>query len=302
MTLGILIDDRSFASYRDLMDSIDDLPAGWGSVWLGSHQSWDPLTLIAAAGGRRTDLAFGSAVTLSYPQHPVALAMQALTAQAATGGHFTLGVGTGHQSVLERVYGYSAARPAQHAREYLTVLGSLLRGETIEFHGQTLDVSAAVSIPVAPPPRVLLAALGPVMLQAAGSLADGTITYWTTPRAIAEHILPAVTKAAEDAGRPTPAIVATVPVCIDDDQESLRAWAAQRFAGAAALPSCQAILARGGAASITDAMALGSQAAVLAQLSRLREAGASEIVVLPIGSGAQVERSIAALAAVNGQS
>jgi len=300
MTLGILIDDRSFASYADLIGSIDQLPPGLGSAWLGSHQSWDPLTLIAAAGSRRTDLAFGSGVALSYPQHPVALAMQALTAQAAAGGRFTLGLGTRHQTLLERVYGYSAARPAQHAREYLAVLSPLLRGETAEFHGETLDVSAAVNIPGVPAPRVLLAALGPVMLQVAGSLTDGTIVSWTTPRAIAEHVLPRVTKAAEDAGRPQPAIVAMVPVCIDDDQEGLRAWAAQRFAGSTTFPNYRAILARGGAASISDAMALGSQAAVLDQLSRLREAGATEIVVLPIGTSTQIERSITALAGWDG--
>lgn len=296
MTLGILIDDRSFASYADLIGSINQLPPGLGSAWLGSHQSWDPLTLIAAASGRRTDLAFGSGVALSYPQHPVALAMQALTAQAAAGGRFTLGLGTSHQRLLEGIYGYSAARPAQHAREYLTVLSPLLRGESVEFHGETLDVSAALSIPGVPAPRVLLAALGPVMLQLAGSLTDGTIVSWTTSRAIAEHVLPGVTKAAENAGRPQPAIVAMVPVCIDDDQEGLRAWAAQRFAGSTTFPNYQAILARGGAASIADAMALGSQAAVLDQLSRLREAGATEIVVLPIGTSTQIERSITALA------
>ncbi len=79
MMLGILGDERNFADIDGFTAWLDQLPTGWTSVWLGSHQSWDPLTLLAVGGIRRPDLYFGSAVTLTYPQHPVALAMQALT-------------------------------------------------------------------------------------------------------------------------------------------------------------------------------------------------------------------------------
>jgi F420-dependent oxidoreductase-like protein len=300
MGLGIRADELSFASFADFAAWIDGLAAGWDSVWLGAHQSWDPLSLITAVGRQRRDLSYGSGVALTYPQHPVALATQALTAQAATEGRFTLGLGTGHRDVIERVYGYPADRPAQHVREYLTVLGPLLRGEQVDYRGQTLAVSGAVTVPGTSAPRLLVAALGPVLLGLAGSLADGTILSWATPRAIAKYVAPLITKTAAEAGRPAPEIIVMVPVCIDENVDELRAWAAGRFAGSAALPNYRAILDRGGAADITDAMALGPEAVVTAQLGRLVEAGATGIVVMPIGSGDQIDRTVTALASWGG--
>jgi F420-dependent oxidoreductase-like protein len=300
MRLGIRADEQSFARFEDFAAWIDGLAAGWDSVWLGAHQSWDPLSLVTAVGRQRPDLSYGSGVALTYPQHPVALAMQALTAQAATGGRFTLGLGTGHRNVIERVYGYPADRPAQHVREYLTVLCPLLRGEQVDYRGQTLVVSGAVTVPGISAPHLLLAALGPVLLRLAGSLADGTILSWATPRAVAQYVAPLITKAAAEAGRPAPEIIAMVPVCIDENASELRAWAAGRFAGSAALPNYQAILDRGGAKDITDAMALGPEAVVTAQLGRLAEAGATGIVAMPVGSSDQIDRTVSALASWGG--
>lgn len=87
--------------------------------------------------------------------------MQALTAQAATSGRFTLGLSTGHRTVLEQTYGYSVDHPVRHTREYLSVLGPLLRRESVDFRGRTRHTTAAVAAPGASAPRVLLAALGP---------------------------------------------------------------------------------------------------------------------------------------------
>lgn len=295
MGLGIRADELSFPDFAGFATWIDGLASGWDSVWLGSHQSWDPLALITATGQRRPDLSYGSGVALTYPQHPVALATQALTAQAATGGRFTLGLGTGHRNVIEQVYGIPADRPAQHVREYLTALGPLLRGEPVDFRGQTLAVTAAVTAPGTSAPRLLLAALGPLLLRLAGSLADGTILSWATPRAVTEYVTPIIVKAAAEAGRPAPEIVAMVPVCIDDSGD-LRAWAAARFARSATLPNYRAILDRGGAADITDAMALGSEEAVTAQLRSFVDAGVTALVAMPIGSSAQIDRTVTALA------
>jgi hypothetical protein len=51
-----------------------------------------------------------------------------------------------------------------------------------------LDVSLGV---IGPPPALLMAALGPRMLDLARELADGVVTTWVTPELIAEHVAPA---------------------------------------------------------------------------------------------------------------
>src|SRR5437868_7701646 len=111
------------------------------------------------------------------------LASQALTASAATGGRLSLGIGLSHQMVIENMFGYSFEKPARHMREYLAALMPLLRGEQVSFKGETVTANAMQPIHVdgAMAPQVLLAALAPRMLELAGSLTDGTITWMVGP-------------------------------------------------------------------------------------------------------------------------
>ena len=67
------------------------------------------------------------------------------------------------------------------------------------------------------------------MLRVAGEVADGTITYWANERAVAEHIVPRITRAAESAGRPSPRVIVGIPVALVDDLEAGRAEAAALF-------------------------------------------------------------------------
>ena len=113
------------------------------------------------------------------------MAGQALTVQAATGGRLILGIGLSHQMVIENVFGQSFDRPARHMREYLSVLMPLLEGEQVSFAGETLRASTFGPLQIdAPPPPVLVAALGRTMLRLAGTLASGTITWMTGPDTI----------------------------------------------------------------------------------------------------------------------
>ena len=72
------------------------------------------------------------------------------------------------------------------------------------------------------PNPVLLAALAPVMLRIAGEHASGTILWMADERAVADHVVPRITKAASGAGRPAPRVVAGVPValCPNDEVEA----------------------------------------------------------------------------------
>lgn len=207
--------------------------AGLDSAFFGQTTAWDAITVAAIAGRAAPGIETGTAITTTYPRHPIALASQAVTAQALTGGRFTLGIGPSHRSIVQDAFGYSYDRPARHTEEYLTALRPLLRGEEVDFHGETLTAVGQVDAPGATPPSVLISALGPVMLRIAGELADGTVTTWVTAQGVAEHIVPGLTKAAEAAGRPAPRVAVGTVMALTGDPDGARERLAEQLGFAA---------------------------------------------------------------------
>ena len=76
---------------------------GFSTLWLANIFSWDAITALAIIGRETSRSELGTAVVPSYPRHPMAMAQQALTAGAATGGRFTLGIGLSHQIGIENM-------------------------------------------------------------------------------------------------------------------------------------------------------------------------------------------------------
>jgi F420-dependent oxidoreductase-like protein len=176
---------------------------GFASGWLANIFGIDAITAAAILGRETARIELGTAVVPTFPRHPVAMAQQALTAQAATRGRFTLGIGLSHQIVIETMLGFSFAKPFSHMREYLEVLAPLIRTGSASYHGTQFRVTANVSVPDAEPCPILLAALAPKMLALAGSVGDGTITWMTGPKTLREHTIPRINEAAATAG-PSP--------------------------------------------------------------------------------------------------
>src|SRR5439155_1530948 len=189
----------------------------------------DALTAIAVAGREVPDIELGTSVIPSYPRHPMVLAQQALSTQAATGGRLVLGIGLSHQVVIEGMFGYSFEKPARHMREYLAILLPLVREGKVAFTGETLSANGAITANGAKPFPVLLAALGPVMLRLAGAQADGTVTWMTGPATLESHIVPSINAAADAAGRGAPRVAVGLPVCVTDDVAAARGRTARAF-------------------------------------------------------------------------
>ncbi|HEX6492370.1 MAG TPA: TIGR03564 family F420-dependent LLM class oxidoreductase, partial [Candidatus Dormibacteraeota bacterium] len=187
---------------------------GFPSVWVPHIFNLDALIALSVVGREVPGIELGTAVIPTYPRHPLLMAQQALTTQAATGGRLLLGIGLSHQVVIEQMLGYSYDRPARHMREYLDVLLPALRQEMVNVDGETLKAHGGIAIPGAAPCPVLLAALAPRMLRLAGGVADGTITWMTGTGTIGDHIAPTITAAAEAAGRPAPAVFVSLPVVV----------------------------------------------------------------------------------------
>jgi len=296
--IGVMFDtevpfDEMVAQVASLRD------AGVQTAWSSQIFGYDALTAIGAIGREVRGIDFGTAVVPTYPRHPVMLAGQALTVQAATDGRLTLGIGLSHQIVIENVYGQSFEKPARHMREYLSILMPLLEGEQVTFAGETLRASTFGPLQIATPaPPVLVAALGDTMLKIAGRLASGTVTWMTGPATIESHIIPTIRSAAAAAGRPEPRIGVGLPVCVTDDTDAARAKASEVFAIYGHLPSYRAMLDREGAGGPADVAIVGREAEVKDQVRRLADIGATDFCGAPFGSGEQIKASVGALASL----
>lgn len=267
-------------------------------VWVPQLSDVDALTALAVVGREVPGIGIGTAVVPTYPRHPMVMAMQALTVQAATGGRFTLGIGLSHQVVIEGAYGISFATPVRHMREYLEILMPLLHEGAASFEGQELTARTMAPIRVAgaPPPPVVVAALGTQMLKVAGRLADGTTLWMVGPRTLAEHIVPTITAAAEAAGRPPPQVVVGLPVCVTSDLDGARERAARTFGFYNNLPSYRAMLDREGADGPGDVAVIGDEGAVAAELRRLFDLGATALSLPLFGTEEDRSRSLDLLA------
>jgi 5,10-methylenetetrahydromethanopterin reductase len=238
---------------------------------------FDALTLAAVVGQQTQRIEITTGVVPSPPRHPYAMAQQALTVQAACAGRFSLGIGLSHQLVIEGMFGLSYAKPAKQMREYLSVLAPLLRGERASFDGDLYRVHAELKVSGADPVPLLIAALGPLMLEVAGTLADGTSTWMTGLRTLASHTVPRISDAARKAGRAAPRILAALPTSLVSDVDAARAGANESFAIYNNLPSYRAMLDREGeGCQPGDVAILGDEAELRASLGRLRDAGVTE--------------------------
>jgi F420-dependent oxidoreductase-like protein len=295
MQISIAVGDlRGPTTAAELVDQVRTAAdAGLVTAWTSQALGWDALTALAVAG-RVPGIGLGTAVVPVPQRHPLVLAGQALSVQAAVGNRLTLGVGAGIGAMLGAMFGLPGDRPAARMREYLGVLGPLLRGEPVEHRGAELTAVGAVAVPGAEPPAVLLAALGPAMLRVAGELTDGTLTWMTGPRTLHEHVVPRLTRAA--AGRPAPRVVAGLPTCVTGDESGVRARIGEYFAMAGQVPEYRAVLDREGVAGPGDVAVVGDEDAVLRQLDRLRAAGVTEFMAAPFGTPAEQARTVRLLA------
>ncbi len=301
MRIGIFI--GSVGSSADLegqvQQAVDAENDGFDSFWSAQVAGIDALTLFALAGQKTKRIQMGTAVVPTFPRHPVVLAQQALTANAAMSGRLDLGIGLSHRPAVEDRWGLPFERPALHMQEYLTVLRTLVDKGSVEFSGEVFRVNAAIDVPSASTFPILIAALAPRMLRIAGELSEGTITWMVGPKTLESHIGPRINAAAEAVGRPKPRICAGFPIAVTDDPVAARQQAAENFVRYGQLPSYRRMLDIEGVESPVDIAIVGSEDEVEGQLRAVADAGATELLasIFPVGDDedASVSRTRALL-------
>jgi F420-dependent oxidoreductase-like protein len=273
--------------------------AGLASVWIPQiPDDFDALTAAALVGAATERIEVGTAVVPVQPRHPIALAQQALSVQAACRGRLALGLGVSHHWIIEDMLGLPYTRPVATMAAYLDVLDQALAGPgVVEVDNGVFRIRNPLDVTDITPTPVLLAALGPAMLRLAGSRTAGTILWMADERAIASHVVPRITEAAAAAGRPAPRVVAGVPVCLcrDDEVAVAVARANRILAEAEVSPNYQRLLEHGDAREVGDIMAAGGEAAIEKRLRGFLDAGATEISVRVVPIGDTREERLASL-------
>ena len=271
--------------------------AGFSSYWVAQLAAPDALTVIATMGTRTSTIEIGTAVIPTWPRHPLMLAAQALTVQEAIGNRLVLGIGLAHKSSVESTLKIPFATPAKHMDEYLSVLLPAMNERSVTFAGDiwSAEVDAVGGAPGGKAPTVLLAAMGPRMLHLAGARTDGSILWLSGPKTVAEKIKPALDAAAADAGRPSPRIVASVPVCVTKKPDEVREVIGGILAGYNDLPSYRGVMDAEGAAGPADVSIVGSEDEVRAGLNAFAEAGATDFAALEFFTDADEIKATRAL-------
>jgi len=268
---------------------------GFPSAWV-PYLPWslDALSSMQAAGEATERIEIGSAVIPTYFFHPLALARQAATTQAAIGRPIHLGIGCSNPAVIA-MHGMPFERPARHVREYFEILGAAMElgakpaGEReqagfLQYEGEFFALGSIYGTPGAKPPgSILVGALGPHMLRAAGAYSDGVIATWSDEGAIEREIGPPVRAAAEAAGRSEPRIGGVVAVAVVPAAKTAAARdvAQAEFAFYETTMPYQRVVAASDAGRIGDICVIGDEEEVARRLRRFRDAGMTDFLAAP---------------------
>ena len=259
---------RAVARYAD--------SSGFDSLWISHANAVDPIVALVGVAADMPNLReVGTSVVPLYGRHPIGLAQLARTAQSVLDGRFTLGIGAASKGAVSTTMGMTWDRPLAYTREFIDGLRPLLAGESADVDGSLVTTHQQLNIG-APDTPILLAALGPKMLDLAGRRVDGTSLGQCGPRTIATYIAPAIRAAAEAAGRPSPRIMALIRICVTDDHAGAFALATETAQMYRRVPSYEMVQDKEGLHDPAELHLIGTWEHVLEGLHAYAEAGVTD--------------------------
>lgn len=214
--------------------------AGFESVWT-SEMFHDPFLPLASAAAATSRIGLGTSIALAFVRSPWVTALAALDLDAASGGRFTLGLGTGLKRFNERWHGVAYGKPTPHIREVVQIVRLIAqnahRGEPIRFRGQYYDLDIQgwqrPTQPVRDQFPIYLAGVREGMIRTAAGVADGLLGHPIYPlRWIRDVVVPSLARGLREAGRTRDEFRLCLGVCcaIDNDEASARRAAAATIA------------------------------------------------------------------------
>ena len=171
----------------------------------------DPFLALAIAAEHTTRVDLGTSIAVAFARNPMTLANIGHDLQTFSRGRFRLGLGSQIKPHIEKRFSMPWSHPARRMREFILAMRAIWRtwdeGVPLEFRGEFYRHTLMTPMFVPEhngfgPPKVLLAAVGGVMTEVAGEVAEGMILHgFTTERYVREHTLPALERGFAKAGR-----------------------------------------------------------------------------------------------------
>jgi probable F420-dependent oxidoreductase len=203
--------------------------------WWAAETQIDPFLGCAVAAERTQTIEIGTAIAVAFARNPMIVAVQANDVQALSGGRFALGLGSQIKPHITRRFSMPWSKPAARMREFVLAIRAIWSafetGERLEFEGDfyTHTLMTPFFNPGPNPhgnPPVYVAAVGPLMTEAAGEVADGVLCHgFSTERYVREVTVPALERGRAKAGKALDGFEITAPAFIvaRDSEEEIAA-------------------------------------------------------------------------------
>ncbi len=192
--------------------------------WWAVETQVDPFLACAVAAERTEGIEVATGIAVALARNPMTVALQANDLQALSGGRFALGLGSQIKPHITRRYSMPWSKPAARMREFILAIRAIWdtwgTGAKLDFEGDfyTHTLMAPFFDPGPNPhgnPKILLAAVGPLMTEAAGEVADGVLIHgFSTERYLREATLPALERGFEKIGRTREGFEITAPAFV----------------------------------------------------------------------------------------
>lgn len=191
---------RTFGDLEERILRAEDL--GYEAVGLPQIAGRDALTTLSLVAPKTSRITLATGIVPIWTRTPVTLAQEAGVLHEATGGRFILGIGVGHEPLVNSWHGGGFRSPLRAMRDYLTILRSAIRDAQVGHDGEVFSAHFGfLGFRPDPSMKILVGALGPKMCELAGELGDGVVLWMSSPHHIRDVVMPHLAIGAARAGR-----------------------------------------------------------------------------------------------------
>jgi probable F420-dependent oxidoreductase len=207
LDVGMLTHDlQSIPGYARKVEAL-----GYDCLWSAETQH-DPFLPLAVAATVTSKIKLGTSIAVAFPRSPMILAHISWDLAKASGGRFTLGLGSQVKGHNERRFSVKFESPAPKMREVVLALRAIWdcwqNGTKLDFKGQFFRFDLMTPFfnpgPIEHPRvPVFIAGVNPTMCRVAGEVCDGLHVHpFNSPKYLRELVRPAVEEGMAKAGRP----------------------------------------------------------------------------------------------------
>jgi len=251
------VDAGLFGSLRDIPQRARELEEMGYDGAITAETSNDPFFPLVLAAEHTERIELMTSIAVAFSRSPMTLANIGHDLNAFSQGRFILGLGSQIRPHITKRFSMPWSKPAARMREFILAMRAIwdnwYQGTPLDFRGEFY--SHTLMTPMFTPtdsrfgpPRVYLAAVGPLMTEVAGETADGVIAHaFTTRRYLHEVTIPAIERGLARGGRSRADFAITCPAFVvtgsnDEATEASRAAVRKQVSFYASTPAYRPVL------------------------------------------------------------